>query len=43
MYLGTLAVGLGSLPLANGPYHPLTDSRVLTLMVFGVYLDLVDW
>ena len=43
MYFGTLADGLGSLPLANGPYHPLTDSRVLTLMVFGVYLDLVAW
>jgi hypothetical protein len=24
--LGTLADGLGSLPLANGPYHPLTVS-----------------
>ena len=43
MYLGTLADGLGSLPLANGPYHPLTVSRVLTLLVFGVYLDLVAW
>jgi hypothetical protein len=31
MNLGTLAVGLGSFPLADGPYHPPTDSRILTL------------
>ena len=43
MYFGTLADGLGSFPFANGPYHPLTDCRILTFTVFGDYLGLVDW
>ena len=43
MNFGTLADGLGSFPLADGPYHPPADSRILTLTVFGDYLGLVAW
>lgn len=43
MDFGTLADGQGSLPFADGPFHPPTDSWVLTLTVFGDYLGLVDW
>jgi hypothetical protein len=30
-HLGTLADGLGSYPLDNGPYHPLSVCRDCTL------------
>jgi len=41
--LGTLAVGLGYSPLANGRYHPLTASRDKQLLAFGVWYGLVIW
>ena len=30
-HLGTLAVGLGSFPLAHGPYHPWAVCQILLL------------
>ena len=40
MYFGTLAGSLGSFPLDNGPYHPLSHSRdtligIRSLIEFG--------
>jgi len=41
MDFGTLAVGLGCIPLAHECYHPRTASRPDVSLAFGVWFGLV--